>query len=191
MAESKEPKIIARLLIEVLGAPKAHIDETIRLYVDRIKQEPEIKIVREEYGEAEEREDKLFGVYVEIDVEVKRVAQLVWLCFDFMPSSVEILEQTVLTYEQREITDFLNDLQARLHKFDGLLKKLNAENKVLKKNSLTLAKNLFLVALKDGPKEMSELVSLSGVPEHTALKFLKTLEREGRVAENEGKYARA
>lgn len=184
-------QIVARLLIEILGAPKEHVEETIKLYIERIKEEKEVTIRKEEYGEAEEREKGLFAAFVEIEVVVQSIANLVWLCFDFMPSSVEILEPESLSYSQHEFTDFLNDLQGRLHKFDGIIKQLHAENKVLRKNSLTLAKNVFVVALKEGPKTMEELVGLSGIPEQTATKFLKQLEKDGKIKEDEGKYIRS
>jgi transcription initiation factor TFIIIB Brf1 subunit/transcription initiation factor TFIIB len=106
-----------------------------------------------------------------------------------MPSSIEIYSPEELVYERRAITDFLNDLQARLHKFDMLIKNLSAENKVVKKNGLTLARNIVIVSLQAGPKTLPEISKLSGMPELHIKKFVQILMREGKIKEEKGAYS--
>lgn len=181
-------KIVARAIVEMLGAPKEHIEETLKMYINKIKEESDIKVVKEHYAEAEKREDNLFSIFVELELETTDIAHIIWFCFDYMPASMEILEPEEISYKQRDFTDFLNDLQGRLHKYDMLIKNLSAENKVLKRNSLTLGKNTFLVALHDGPKDIAALTDLTGVPEKSAKKFLNELIKLKKVKEENNVY---
>ena len=50
-----------------------------------------------------------------------------------MPSSIENLEPENFAIKANNLNDLLNDLLARLHKYDMLLKNFNAENSLLKK----------------------------------------------------------
>jgi hypothetical protein len=50
-----------------------------------------------------------------------------------MPSSIEILEPEKIGGTREPLTNLLNDLIARLHQYDMLLKNLHAENLMLKK----------------------------------------------------------
>ena len=55
------------------------------------------------------------------------------ICFDFMPSVIEIIEPLDLKFESKDYEDFMNDLLARLHQYDFVVKNLRAENMMLKK----------------------------------------------------------
>ena len=172
----------------MLGAPKEHIQETLQLYIDKIKnQEENITVEKVEIAEPKEVE-KMFSVFAELDLDFEDLPSLVWFCFDYMPSSIEIFEPEELVYERGEMTNFLNDLQAKLHKFDMLIKNLSAENKVIKKNGLTLARNIVLVCLESGPKTLLEISKFSGMPETHIKKFVNILTKDGKIVEKEGKY---
>jgi hypothetical protein len=106
-----------------------------------------------------------------------------------MPGSIEIYEPEELTYNANDYTDFLNDLQGRLHKFDGLIKNLSAENKVIKKNGLTLARNIVLACVESGPKSLAEISKRSGMPEEHIKKFVNILVNEKKIKENNGLYS--
>jgi hypothetical protein len=180
--------IKARVIIEMLGAPKGHIQQTLKLYIEKIKnEEKNITVEKVDYAEPKEQ-DKLWGVFAELDLQFVGLPDVVWFCFDYMPSSIEIFEPEELYYERSAMTDFLNDLQGRLHTFDGVIKSLSAENKVIKKNGLTLARNVVLVCLEKGPRTLAEISKLSGMPEAHIKKFVMILVREGRILEKEGTY---
>lgn len=180
--------IQTRVIIEMLGAPKEHIQETLRLYIEKIKnEEKKIAVKKIEYAEPKEV-DKLFSVFAELDLDFADLSTMVYFCFDYMPSSVEVFAPDEVVYNTSDLTDFLNDLQARLHKFDMLIKNLSAENKVVKKNGLMLARNIVLVCLESGPKTLLEISKLSGMPEAHIKKFVSVLTREGKILEKEGRY---
>lgn len=180
--------IKARAIIEMLGAPKEHIQETLRLYIEKIKNdEKKMSLLHVEYAEPKEA-GTLFSVFAELDVAFEDMQALTYFCFDYMPGSIEIYEPEELVYTANDYTDFLNDLQARLHKFDILIKNLSAENKVIKKNGLTLARNIVLACLESGPKSLMEISKRSGMPEEHIKKFVNILVQEEKITEKDGMY---
>ncbi len=54
------------------------------------------------------------------------------LCFDYMPSSIEILEPAGMEVDMNDMVSMLNDLLARIHKYDMVLKNLHAQTVVMK-----------------------------------------------------------
>ncbi|MBI5073433.1 hypothetical protein HZA99_06470 [Candidatus Woesearchaeota archaeon] len=180
--------IKARVIIEMLGAPKEHIQQTLEFYIEKLKKdEKKIVIKSVEYVEPKEV-NNLFSVFAELEIEFEDLPSLTYFCFDYMPSSIEIHAPDELIYDRNEYTNFLNDLQARLHKVDMLMKNLSAENKVVKKNGNTLARNIVVVSLESGPKALPEISRMSGMPEEHIKKFVNILVSEGKVKEADGKY---
>ncbi|MEM4267642.1 MAG: hypothetical protein QXK37_02315 [Candidatus Woesearchaeota archaeon] len=175
MQNNEKQNLNCRVIIEMLGAPKEHIEETIRMYVNKLKEDYKaIKVLREYYAEPEKK-DKLFATFVELDLEVKGVENLVWFCFDYMPSSVEIFEPEEIVYKTRDFTNFINDLQAKLHKVDNVIKNLSAENQVLKKNSTIIIRNLVKLSVKEGGKKAEEIAKLAGLSEDAVEKVLAAM----------------
>ena len=68
MGEKKSDKervakgeVLVRSILEILGAPKEHVEKTITVLVDKLKEKAIVDVVSEEIFEASETEDgKLF-----------------------------------------------------------------------------------------------------------------------------------
>ena len=56
-------------------------------------------------------------------------------CFDFMPSSLEIVKPETLKFDATKMNNLLNDLAARLHYYDMIVKQLRVRNMILEKNA--------------------------------------------------------
>ncbi len=121
----------AKIVIEILGTPKNHVEETMKNIIEKLKNEEGVKLLRETTYKAEQVQ-KMWSTFSDIEIEVKNFSKLVGLCFDYMPSSVEIVDPLKTELETIEISDLLNDLLARLHKTDMVLKNAIAENMLLK-----------------------------------------------------------
>lgn len=186
MAKIKQ-KIVSRVIIEMAGSPKEFVEQTMKEYLKKIKENKDIKIVNE-YSEEPVQKDKLWGVFTELEMEMDNPETLVGFCFDFMPTSIEILEPEEIKFTTPEFTNFMNDLQGKLHNLDLLLKNIYAENKMMKTNGVTLMKNIVKILLKDGPKDINHIAAFSGMPQEAAKKFLDSLEKEGKIAQKDGKY---
>ena len=180
--------IHCNFIIEMLGKPKEHLEKTLKEYIELLKKDKTIEIIKEDYVEPEEK-DGLFTMFVELETLMKDTKRIVEFCFDYMPSSVEIIEPSNLNYSSNDFSDILNDLQARLHKIDMLAKNFGQENKVLKKNSAIFLRNLIHLALKDKEKELTELSKNTGVPEKELKKFMEVLIKEKKVKKQKKTYS--
>ena len=126
--------ISIKAIIEVAGFPKEHIEETMVKVVEKLKQES--KVTKHEVFEAVELKDKLEGfwsTFCDIEMNFNNIEELIRFCFEYMPSSIEILNPEKLNFNNIEVANVLNDLLARLHHYDMLVKNLNASNQVMKK----------------------------------------------------------
>ena len=127
-------KILVRSVIEVAGFPKDHIEEVMKKVVDKIKEN--FEVVKAEIFDSVELKDKLTGfwsVFTEIELKFDDINAITLFCFEYMPSSIEILEPEELKFGSMEFGGFINDLLARLHEYDMVVKNLQAENMVIKK----------------------------------------------------------
>ena len=186
MVEQKP--VTARIIIEMLGKPKEHIEATLKKYVEQLKKEDKLEILKEERAPAEEK-GPLFSCFAELEIKFKNIAKLVEFCFDAMPSSVDIIEPAELAFDTKELTDLLNDLQARLHNVDMALKALQAEKTILDKNALMVFNNFTRFVLKEGEKTLEELGKITGVQPEQLKKFLDELVKQKRIAQKGEKYS--
>lgn len=123
--------IKALMVIEIMGSPKEHIEELMKSIVDNLKKEKDVKVNKETMNDAAQVKG-FYSTFTEMEIEVNDISKLVDLSFDYMPSSIEILEPEKTEVDMAYMTAFINDLLARLHKYDMLLKNFYAENKLMK-----------------------------------------------------------
>lgn len=175
--ESKQ--IYARFILEILGTPKEYIEQTLKDYVAKLKKDG-IHIKKEKFEEAKPA-DKLFTTFAEIEVQLKDMNELLSFCFEALPSSVEIIEPLELTIKAPQLTGFLNDLQARLHETDLIIKSIEAHGKILDTNATAVFNNFVTHLLKQGPKTEHELAEQTGTTAKELKPFLKKLEQNNKI----------
>ena len=188
MAEEKKEYMRCRAIVEVMGKPKEHVESSIKKYVGEIKKNASFVVVKEQYAPTKDI-DKMFSTFVELEMAVKDVSALVGFCFDYMPSSIEIVRPEHITLINNEISDFLNDLQARLHTTDMLLKKIKAENTVLKKNLHNSLINVVSILLSvKGKLSLDDLTKFSGMDKKELEKFLEIMVKNDKLVKEGDKY---
>ncbi len=122
-------KIVARITVEVLGAPKEHVENTLRLVIKKLKEEEqEIKVNTLQEFECKQMENKLWNTFADIEFETKSLKKLMDICYDYMPSTIEILEPAGMEIDTNDISNLLNDVLTKMHKYSMVLKKLQTEN---------------------------------------------------------------
>lgn len=135
-------KIVAKIILEMLGAPKEHVDETMKLVVDKMSKDDKFKLLTNKVFPAEEINDKkltgnkpvkFFSTFAEAELEFQQIEDLIGFCFDYMPSSVEVLHPDGVRLTLPNVNNILNDLLARLHQYDMVLKNIHAQNMLMKK----------------------------------------------------------
>jgi len=137
------------IIFEIVGKPKEHIENTLKAYIENIKQDEELHIVNEEFESAEEMEEGVFGAVAELEIILPNIEKLNWLCINFSPASVEILEPDKKTITQKEIGDWTNDLLSRLHEIGMIQKNLKGQFDVLVKNFNAMTRNAIILSLKE------------------------------------------
>jgi len=169
----------------MMGAPKEYIEKTLTDYLEKLKKEG-VKI-KQEVVEKATKQGELFSTFAELDIEFDKIEDLFGFCFDSMPSSVEILEPEELLITASDFSDYLNDLQAKLHEVDMVVKTTRAQNAVLDKNAMNVFKNFIKHLSKNGmtTEEMSKIV---GIEPKNLQKFVDILVKEDKIKKEGDKY---
>lgn len=180
--------IHARIIIEMLGKPKEHVEETLKKYVTQIEKNEKIATVRKYFAEPKEIEG-MYSVFVELEGYFKGVSTLVGFCFDYMPSSLEIIAPQHIVFSNVITSQVLNDLQAKLHALDMVAKKLTNENDFLRQNMDLLLKNYITLLLHDKKLSLEQLSTLTGIPPEGLGEYLENLVKQEKVKKVDNAYS--
>ncbi len=177
-----ERKILFRAVIEVLGKPKEHVEEALKTYVQKIRESEQYEIVKEDTAEIKKQdEQELWAVFAEVEVWTEKIEDLVFFCFEFMPSQIDIIEPKEVTFKDTDIAEFINDLQAKLHQVDMVAKHAKMENDMLKQNMGTLVKNYLTLLLTKKRLTSDQLCNLTGINKEILEDYLDKLIDEKKV----------
>ncbi len=129
--------ISTRIISEVVGSPEEHVNKTMDLLLDKIKEQKTTRINNEKKFDAQKMENSpLFSGFIEYEAEFNKIEDIIGFCFDFMPSSIEIIDPPHVTLSTSASTDFFNELLARLHQNDMFLRNALIELRQLKESLL-------------------------------------------------------
>lgn len=120
-------------IIEVAGFPEKHVNDVMLKIIENLKKEPKIKITKEEIAEARPAKD-VFSGFMEFELEIETFDKLLFFCYNYLPSSIELLEAKDMKLSTDEFRSGINDLLAYLHRINFMVSNINAENEFLKKN---------------------------------------------------------
>jgi len=137
MKESKIKKLVeegwirTKMVFEIAGMPEAHVAKTMKDVMDKFEKE-DIKVINITIHSTRSMGEKVFSTFSEAEFLTPRVSNLFGYVYDYMPSSVEILEPDNLTETTANVSDIINDAVAKLHQYDNAFKKLYTTNVMLK-----------------------------------------------------------
>lgn len=189
----EEGQVLVRTIIEMLGAPKDHIVNTMKNYIEAQKSSENFEIIKEDFSEPEEQEkdgQKLYSVYAELEIWFKDVEKIIAFCFDALPSSIEILEPGKVTFQSMELSGLLNDLQAKLHKLDMVFKNSNAKEQVAAKTFNTLITNFIGFCLDNGENTPEKVSDKVGIAVDKVEKILNDLTEKGILTKTGNEFSR-
>jgi hypothetical protein len=119
----------AIMIVEMLGKPAEHLTQMIEKHIGVLNQVKDITVHSIEISEPKSVEavkgkipPGFFSVFAEADFETDSMERLTQIMFDYMPSSVEIIEPDKLNVSSGEMTELMNNLCGRLHRYDELAK---------------------------------------------------------------------
>ncbi|MBW2964096.1 hypothetical protein KY363_01430 [Candidatus Woesearchaeota archaeon] len=178
--------VLARIIIEVLGAPKEHVEEAVQIVVDKVHHIKDADVISENTYEAEEK-GKLFVTFSELEIWFHNLDTLSNFLFEFTPSSVEIVQPQTLSLKANFVSGFLNDFLLKMHELGLKLKDTAASSMLLQKNADALIRNMFSMVLKE-PTSLDELSKATGIPKDNASAILENFIKAKLVIEEDGRY---
>ncbi|MFC1723138.1 hypothetical protein ACFL0V_03285 [Nanoarchaeota archaeon] len=176
-------QLMARIVIEVLGAPKEHIEDAIELLVKRIHKEEDCEVNSEETFEATEK-GKLFSTFSEIDIWFKDLKTLEKFMFEYAPASVEISQPSEINITSNFFSGILNDFMAKLHDHAFKLKDVSGNAQALARNTDAVIRNFILFLIQE-PKDTAEIAKTTGIPEKNMEAILEKLS-EANIIKKDG-----
>ena len=72
----EEEKIVIRVVIEILGAPKEHVEETLKIVIDKVKEQKHIQLLKEKVFEAKEIK-QFWSSFAELEMSMEGVSNLI------------------------------------------------------------------------------------------------------------------
>ena len=183
--------IKTQAIIEIVGKPKEHIIEVLEAHLKQIDEDSELEIVEKVIEEPLEQEKQpgMFSTFVDLTFWAKNTNKLIAFCFDYMPSSIEIVAPESMITKSHDLTSLLNDMQARLHHVDMLAKQLHQQNQVFNLSLNRLARNLIMMAISRKPLHEENIVKTTGIKKENLVPFLKAMIEEKKISENDGLYS--
>ncbi len=179
--------VLARVIIEILGAPKEHIEKTLNEYITKLKKEQ--KIIKTDIAEAEPVEnEKVFAAHAELEIRFDNLADLLDFCFESMPSSVEVVEPGELSIPLNKLNAFLNDMQARLHEVDAIVKTGKMQQQILDANATNIFRRFLIAMAEHGHNTASEMSHYVGVHPSKLEPFLNKLVEDKKLKKEGEKY---
>src|SRR3989344_5922646 len=122
------------MIIEIAGKPAEHVRKSLEDYVMVLNNVKDIKVNSIKVSEAKKIEnsspdekkpkkgEEMFTCFAEVDFEIETFSRLSEVMFDFMPSSVEVIEPSSFNLGTSEVTGLLNNISGRLHRYDEISK---------------------------------------------------------------------
>jgi len=125
------------MIVEMAGRPAEHLTEALERHIGVLNDVKDIEVhsikvseprtIKSEDGSPKSEEgagsrEEMFTAFAEADFECESFGRLTETMFDFMPSSVEVIEPGKLSVDASELTALLNNISGRLHRYDEIAK---------------------------------------------------------------------
>ncbi|MFC1753519.1 hypothetical protein ACFL96_09040 [Thermoproteota archaeon] len=188
----KDGELLLRLVMEVAGSPKEHVDQAITLLVDKLEEKDYVTdLVSEEVFEAtpHPQNEKIFTAIAELECWIKGSKNMVDLAFDFMPASIEIVEPEKPDVKNKDFSSLMNELMAKLHKSDMVVKNLSANKQVVERSMNVLLRNFIINNLKSGSKSLDDLAKTTGIAAEQLERFVGLLAQGGEIIKEKDLFA--
>ena len=122
-------KLTVRMVLEVLGTPKEHVEKTIKQIMERFREEEGVKVILSKAYEAEKIK-AFWSTFCDLEFQVENIESLIDICFNYMPSSLEIIDPAEVNIKINQLNNILNDLMSKLHGYDMIIKDINARKQL-------------------------------------------------------------
>ena len=115
------------MIVEMAGRPAEHLTDALEKHIGVLNSVKDIEVhsikvskPTEIDAKVENAEDVMWTAFAEADFECGNFSRLSDTMFDFMPSSIEVIEPSKVTLNMSEATGLLNNISGRMHRYDEL-----------------------------------------------------------------------
>jgi hypothetical protein len=123
----------AIMIVEIAGRPAEHVRTSLENHAKILNDVKDVEVHTIKVSDPKEIEidqkaegvpagGPMFTCFAELDFETRNFARLSEIMFDFMPSSIEVIEPANVSMNIEEATSLLNNLSGRLHRYDEIAK---------------------------------------------------------------------
>ncbi|MEK6816898.1 MAG: hypothetical protein AABY09_04750 [Nanoarchaeota archaeon] len=126
----KAQKIIARVILEVMGMPKEHVEQALKDTISKLKDDGRVRLLNSKTYETEQIEE-FWSTFAEVEFEADEMKNVLDVCFDYQPSTLEIMEPAGIEMDTAYLASLFNDLLAKLHQYNAVVKNMEAEKMLL------------------------------------------------------------
>lgn len=186
----EEDYLLVRVIFEIIGNPKEHVETTLNSLLERLEKEEDIKIAEKDIEPAEETENKLFSAYCETELLIKDLYKLTWVIFNYTPASVELLEPGQMTLKDNRFNAFFGDLLAKLHESNQKIVNVSNNNIGLQQSMNALLRNAALNVIKEDSLTPEQIGKPLGISSEHIKKILEKMIKEGTLIKDGEKYKR-
>ncbi|MFH1589999.1 MAG: hypothetical protein ABIB43_05515 [archaeon] len=186
---SEEGYIRAIVVFEVVGNPKEYVETALKKHIEKLKLDPNIHIIKEDI-ESPEQQEQFWSTFAEIELLIKNLEKFTWMCMNFMPASIEILEPDSLTFKGRELTNWLNDLLAKMHEIALVSQQVGQQSKAMLKNINAIVRNAILICVDAKITNVNEISKKIGVAKKDLEAVFDAMIKEGTIKKKGKGYTR-
>jgi len=179
-------RIVCRVIFEMAGNPKDHVEKTLKDYIKKLKEDSDYVFTREYLSPIEEN-NGIWSLFYESEVVIANLEKLNLLCFNLGPASVEIIHPENMTLSDKKLTDLYNDFISKLHEVGISIKGITSENDLLKVNLNRAVRNCVVLALNE-PRTADEIAEKVGIDTEHIQPFLEALIKEKSLVKDGEKY---
>ncbi|MFH1591403.1 MAG: hypothetical protein ABIC95_05760 [archaeon] len=181
-------EMFVRVIVEMVGKPKDFIQETLKKYIVEVKKNDVFAVKKTVMAQPKKVDGGMFSTFVEIEMWVKTPNALIAFCFEYMPSSIEIMEPETIRYTASALASMLNDLQAKLFTLDAEVKTTKKENLILRSNLSNMLRNSVMLSISIGKKEEKDISTITGIDLKNLGEILETMVQEGHIKKEGDQY---
>jgi hypothetical protein len=140
MSLNETKKIGAIFILEAIGKPAEHVTKVLQDLANKFGEEKAVNLIRHKVHEPKEMKDQkgIYTNFVEMDFEVEKMIDLIFLVFKYMPAHLEITHPENVILPNEDMNLALNELTRRLHGYDEIARIIQAEKNVLEKKLKTI-----------------------------------------------------
>jgi hypothetical protein len=159
------------MIVEIAGRPSEHIKEYLSNHIMVLEKLNDVEVHSIKINDPKELEKKegenevSYTCFAEADFEVETLGRLTELIFDFMPSSIEVIEPGNLKMSQADATSLMNNISGRLHRYDEFAKvagnRIKELESALEKTKITKKQNHSPINISYGENNQKEKNNLT------------------------------